>query len=187
MQSIFVPVCVYKQKKERCAGSVGKRGLQEVSLCPLVTSALVTPHFLQLNHACRSTRCQDSSFPQVWPLTHTKGPFRVGWSCAETCGGIPQHPNLFLETDLTTRVLSISLPWINSLGESERPYAVAGSLRFHLWKFPRPFCQPVIHRNWISWPISFSFTAKKAGSTRVLTKKLLMVVAHWKPWRRRSY
>lgn len=32
-----------------------KRGLQEVSLCPLVTLELVTPYFLLLNYACTPT------------------------------------------------------------------------------------------------------------------------------------
>lgn len=123
------------------------------------------------------------SFPQVWPLTHTKGPFRVGWTCGQTSGGIPQHCNLFIETDLTTRVLSISHPWINNLGESERHYTAAGLLRFHPWKFSCPFTSLYTQQfdfECVSWPKHL----KKVGSRRVLTEKLLMVVVHWKPWKR---
>ena len=49
--------CAFVAEEERkvCFRVSGKRGLQEVSLCPLVTLELVMPYFLLFIYACTPT------------------------------------------------------------------------------------------------------------------------------------
>lgn len=66
-------MCVFVVEEERkvCFRVSGKRGLQEVSLCPLVTLELVTPYFLLFIYACTPTHpthtMSNTSFPSLDP------------------------------------------------------------------------------------------------------------------------
>lgn len=71
---IYLRLCMYVLKEGKGLGSCGKRGLKEVSSCPLVTLELVTAYFLLFSHFCPPTWTTPRVahfISHIWPLTHT--------------------------------------------------------------------------------------------------------------------